>query len=419
MANNIERLNYYEREYLRSFDFTAEQNYHLEMRRRLNLALHLWGIVEGLDVKKGELVPGAPEQFYISPGMAIDAYGREVLLFAPYILNEDDVVRNRINIPGRYSVFIGYTSDLATPPSAGFRVCDLEDQYTRRQESYEIIISNTLDDKFDEKKTPIPLATDELSDDPKKNPWLVRLGSVDVAADLTISNAWPKNRTYIGLRAQRIEAPVKSLGDSAPDANRPISVEADLRPRKNLIVGKDFDVPIADVKPAPAVSPFPSKKGNVKVRHDLFMRGEFYKLVDTKWLAFKEYVQTLVPDVQIKTIPITILPDTAHNPSLGNQAFTLSSTLPIVSSAVISASIAGIKWKTKQEVDDWHTNIAAGGVPIVSVTTDLPTKQAGSDNTFQFTIRWSIGPNDLHLGAGSPLLPIDTLSVTCIVVFYP
>src|SRR5204863_3308665 len=82
MANNIERLNYYEREYLRSFDFIAEQNYHMEMRRRLNLALHLWGIVEGLDVKLGEVVAGAPAQYYISPGMAIDAYGREIFLFA-------------------------------------------------------------------------------------------------------------------------------------------------------------------------------------------------------------------------------------------------------------------------------------------------------------------------------------------------
>ena len=106
MANNIERLNYYEREYLRSPDFIAEQNYHMEMRRRLNIALHLWGIVEGLDVKLGEVVPGAPAQYYISPGMAIDAYGREIFLFAPYILSEDDVQRNRITLPGRYSLFI-------------------------------------------------------------------------------------------------------------------------------------------------------------------------------------------------------------------------------------------------------------------------------------------------------------------------
>ncbi len=420
MANNIERLNYYEREYLRSFDFIAEQNYHIEMRRRLNLALHRWGIVEGLDVKLGEVIPGAPPQYYISPGMAIDAYGREIFLFAPYVLGEDDVIRNRISniaTTQRFSLFIAYVSELATPPAGGFRVCDIEDQYTRRHESYQIIISNQLDDSVDPKKVPGPAATDELSDDPVKKPWPVRLGSVDVAADLTISNAWPKNRTYIGLRAQRIVAPVASLGDSAPDANRPISVEADLRPRKNLIVGKDFEVLPADVTPAPTISPFPSKKGNLKVRHDLFMRGEFYKQVDTKWLAFKEYVQTLMPDIQIKTISIPIVA-VDPTPSLGHQAFTLTSKLPEASSASIMAALAGIEWKTKNEVSTWQTNIGGGLSPIVNVTTDVPQKQLASKNTFDFVVNWIIGPNDDSI-LNNPSLPIKSLLVSYIVVFYP
>ena len=36
MSNQIERLRYYDGEYLRSYDFTDEQAYHIEMRRRLN-----------------------------------------------------------------------------------------------------------------------------------------------------------------------------------------------------------------------------------------------------------------------------------------------------------------------------------------------------------------------------------------------
>ena len=71
MAISIDRVNFYERQYLRAFDLLAEQAYHLEMRRRLNLALHLWGIVDGFDVAKGAPVPGAPEQFIISPGLSL------------------------------------------------------------------------------------------------------------------------------------------------------------------------------------------------------------------------------------------------------------------------------------------------------------------------------------------------------------
>ena len=155
-------------------------------------------------------------------------------------------------------------------------------KYTRRHESYQIIISNDLDDSVDPKKVKEPAATDDLSDDPEKKPWPVRLGSVNVEPDLTISNAWPKNRTYIGVRAQRIVAPVASEGDSAPDANRPISVEADLRPRKNLIVGKDFEVLPADVH---RTHDLPSRVKESKGSYDLSC-GRFTS-GDTKWMDLK------------------------------------------------------------------------------------------------------------------------------------
>src|SRR6516164_2851426 len=114
----------------------------MDMRRRLNVALHLWGIVDGLDVKKGALVPGAPEQFYVDSGMAIDGYGREIILFAPYVLSDDDLRANQIHAPGTYPLGIAYSREPTTPPEGGYRVCDLKDQYTRLRESYRITISN-------------------------------------------------------------------------------------------------------------------------------------------------------------------------------------------------------------------------------------------------------------------------------------
>jgi hypothetical protein len=415
MANNIERLNYYEREYLRSFDFIAEQNYHLEMRRRLNLALHLWGIVEGLDVLLGEVVEGAPAQYYISPGMAIDAYGREIFLFAPYILSEDDVQRNRITLPGRYSLFIEYASDLTTPPAAGYAVCDLPGQYTRRHESYQIIISNELDDSVDPKKAKVPSATDELSDDPSKKRWPVRLGSVDIDAGLLIAKAWPKNRTYIGVRAQRIVAPVASLGDSASDANRPISVEADLRARKNTIIGKDFEVLKADT-PSNPPDPFPKKKGNLKVRHDVFLRGEFYKQVDTKWLTLTEYMKTLIPDIQIRhsmEIPVNPL---APIPSSDTVFFDLTSNvLTQASRADMMAALCGIESQNKANLTDWWNNLG-GTEPILRVEATQPVKQG--PNTFHCGITWTVGPHDNRV-APADILNIKSLFVSYVMIFYP
>lgn len=76
MADEIKRLHYYDQQFLREPDFTAEQTYHKDMRRRHNRAIHGWGIVEGLKV-----VLKDPQTVTIQAGMALDADGREIVLF--------------------------------------------------------------------------------------------------------------------------------------------------------------------------------------------------------------------------------------------------------------------------------------------------------------------------------------------------
>jgi hypothetical protein len=98
MITTIDRVHFYERQYLRSFDLTAEQLYHIEMRRRLNLSLHLWGIVDGLDLRPSDVVPGLPQAYHVSRGMAIDAYGREIVVPLDYPLTQADLERNRIQL---------------------------------------------------------------------------------------------------------------------------------------------------------------------------------------------------------------------------------------------------------------------------------------------------------------------------------
>ena len=75
---SVKRLNYYTHQFLREQDFKDEQNYHLEMRRRHNRLFHSWGVAQGLEVqRKGE------REITISPGMAVDAEGREIVLLNP------------------------------------------------------------------------------------------------------------------------------------------------------------------------------------------------------------------------------------------------------------------------------------------------------------------------------------------------
>ena len=197
MSTDIERLLYYERQYLGSFDFTAEQNYHLEMRRRLNINLHTWGIVEGLELLKGEIVPGAAEEVYVSEGMAVDAYGREIIVPSKKLVSEF-LDQNPVSGTGVYSVWIGYTREPSTPPAAGYRSCESHDQFTRWKEGFAIYLFKVSKDgpRFQEE----PQRYDAPLDDPQKYPWLIHLGTVSVDKNLTIINPTNDERRYVGIR---------------------------------------------------------------------------------------------------------------------------------------------------------------------------------------------------------------------------
>ncbi len=106
-----------------------EQTYHMEMRRRLNRYLHLHGIAEGLQLNQD--TEGTISEVSILPGMAIDAFGREIYVFAPYTFGDADIAANRISTAGLYDVWLRYNKTAATPPSSGYAACNQTDQYTR------------------------------------------------------------------------------------------------------------------------------------------------------------------------------------------------------------------------------------------------------------------------------------------------
>lgn len=71
------RLNYFDHQFLRVDDFTDEQAYHLGMRRAHNRLLHAPGVAMGLAVAH------AGSALTVSPGVALDGEGREIVLTEP------------------------------------------------------------------------------------------------------------------------------------------------------------------------------------------------------------------------------------------------------------------------------------------------------------------------------------------------
>lgn len=78
-----ERVRYFDGLLLDAHDFQTEQDYHRE-RSALHNRLHGWGVVCGLAV---EPTDPASSSVTVSPGMAIDAHGREILLCEPVALD--------------------------------------------------------------------------------------------------------------------------------------------------------------------------------------------------------------------------------------------------------------------------------------------------------------------------------------------
>src|ERR1700682_1496595 len=75
----MERLRYFDGQMLTAKDFQAEQDYQIEKRRLHNRRLHGVGVVDGLAVSVN--APGTV--VLVSPGLALDCYGREILVEGP------------------------------------------------------------------------------------------------------------------------------------------------------------------------------------------------------------------------------------------------------------------------------------------------------------------------------------------------
>lgn len=103
----LERLNYYNGMPLQASDFKAEQDYHMRTRRWLNKSLYSAGIARGLEVREITEGPKIDTPYVaVSPGLALDSEGREIILFDEALVevcsysgtNESTVVGNYLVI---------------------------------------------------------------------------------------------------------------------------------------------------------------------------------------------------------------------------------------------------------------------------------------------------------------------------------
>src|ERR1043165_296548 len=108
------RVNYFDRQFLRRQEFVDEQAYQLALSRRHNIGQHEWGIVVGLDIAIEE------ETLLVRPGMAIDGYGRELLLSARQVIAVGGFLRLGSE---RLDVWLYYEQGAGIGAPSGYVAC--------------------------------------------------------------------------------------------------------------------------------------------------------------------------------------------------------------------------------------------------------------------------------------------------------
>jgi hypothetical protein len=418
MSSAIDRVHFYERQFLRAYDLEAEQLYHIEMRRRLNIALHTWGIVDGLDLRESETVPGLPREFYISRGMAIDAYGRELVVGVDTPITEADLDRNRIQTESEFFLSIVYKRELTTPPAAGYRLCDLKDQYTRWRESFEVLI--TREDPTANLGV-APTVTDPLSDDPALEPWPIILGKITTrrppSGRLMVDGAPLAARTYAGLRAQQVLTPAGSVTSNVGEAARPFVVEADLLAHKNTYVGEDF--PLANLSGTPIVDPTkdtPPAVGVLKVKRELFVNGEFYANVAGEWLKLKDYLQSFIPEIQVGRTIVPVVPGTPPTTTDTVQIEITLSRLRRPQERFLMVALASITWQSRDQTDDWDDDATQDSSLIKLVVKEPGPATELAANKYRFDVEWEVEPTSTGATAH---VPIREFTLSWVAVFNP
>ncbi len=207
-SSGITRVHYFPRQFLRTQDFTDEQAYHIAMRRRHNVAHHTWGIASGLEVVL------ADGNFYVQPGVAIDGYGRELVLSQKQPLNAKAFVDKGSRTLDVWLIY-GLVSE--DKPPAGYAGCGEPDAalFYRAQEAAHVELSKpSLVSTSRRQPDGVPAA--DLNFSPFRTPpdtalssWPVFLGQIindptNTKQPVSVNAA---DRPYIGLVGESVIAP--------------------------------------------------------------------------------------------------------------------------------------------------------------------------------------------------------------------
>ena len=283
----VTRVRYYERQVLRLRDFTEEQRYHLAMRRRHNIGMHRWGIVQGLDLTYDE----NESQFFVEPGLAIDGYGRELILPTRYPISQRLF---SVYDSDTLDVWLLYIEKALATEQSRREVCDdSQDPNDRVLELGQVELT-AADPARRDRRRPQNVPESDLDFDATRPPadgesrWPVFLGQVmrepvDPDRREFVFRFESNDRPYAGLQCQTIESP-------SGRASVQLDSELATDPYQFAVrIGSDSPI---ETKTAPSL--FVDANHDIGVRGDTTVHGDV-SITGGNALVLREQTDTELP----------------------------------------------------------------------------------------------------------------------------
>lgn len=203
----VPRVNFFDKQFLRVDEFRDEQSYQLAARRRHNVTQHTWGIVAGLEITREE---GA---LVVRPGIAVDGYGRELLLSDKKRLAPEKFDALGTEQLDAWLVYGRRDGEAAPGGYAGCGQNGGREAY-RSQETPQILLERPLSNLVDARRPPgVPAELFDAqlppaSDNPNEM-WRVYLGRITRLApdEFTFDIS---RRPYAGLVGQVVDHPANA-----------------------------------------------------------------------------------------------------------------------------------------------------------------------------------------------------------------
>src|SRR5258708_7349440 len=186
----ILRVNSREGQKLRAADLADEQLYRVAMRRVHNIGPHDWGIVFGLALQI------ADADLIIQPGMAVEGYGRELIVSEPAVIPIETIATdNHYDVVTNLMVWLAYQPQSAAPSTSAAN-CHFSNRSQETACFFLTLVDETPSLKPEQDKAEQIIPASETVPDPYSVPQLdLNFRAEDITGGDQPERLWP---VYLG-----------------------------------------------------------------------------------------------------------------------------------------------------------------------------------------------------------------------------